>query len=321
MTAIPALLPASSQATQLPYLTPAQFTAYPTWLDLDNLVPDGLASLQTDALSDVLLTASVWADSVLDGMRLGAHLVSGETLSTRALNGRVRLHPRDIPVSSVISVDYGWDPDNLTALNLAQVPLRNDGHGRWLTFRPQGAQSLAGPGRLGWGGHGGDRMIYVTWSYVAGFPSTTLSASCDPAANSIELADPTSVMPGQVLRIFDEGQSEAGATDVLTVASSYVPQVPTVPPTATAIPLAGGGTTFAHGEGVGVTGMPRDALQAVVVYTVSLLMREDVAAEEPPSEFGPAARTTGAAREGGAASGLLNDAIGWLEKYRNVWRP
>lgn len=321
MTAIPALLPASSQATQLPYLTPAQFAAFPTWLDLDNLVPGGLASLQVTELAEVLLTASSWADSVLDGMRLGAHYVTGETLTTRALFGRVRLHPRDIPVCAVTELSCGWDPDNLSAVDLTKVPLRDDGHGRWMTFHPQGAMPLAGPG-LRSGGQRGDGRIYVDWSYAAGFATTTFAEPVAAAADSVMVADPTCIMPGLSLRVFDEGQDQGGATDVLTVDASYVPQVPTVPPTATEIPLApGGGATFAHDAGVGVTGFPRKALQAVVVYTVSMLMREDVSGEEPPSDYGPAARTTDGNRSGGAAGGLLNDAVGWLEELRNVWRP
>jgi hypothetical protein len=65
--------------------------------------------------------------------------------------------------------------------------------------------------------------------------------------------------------------------------------------------------------------MPRKVLMAVIAYTVALLMREDVSAEEPASPFGPAARTTGSER-GGAAAGLVNDARGWLRPYAPTLR-
>lgn len=316
-TPIGALFPASSQATQVPYLTPAQFTAWPTWLDLDNLIPGGLADLQLNELSEVLLTASVWADSCLDGMRLGAHYVTGETLTTRIVKGRVRLLPRDIPVCGVAALSLGWDPDNLSTVDLAQHKIRDDGHGRWLTISP------AALGGGGWrdGLSCGNRLIYGDWSYPAGFVTAALTEPCSAGDTSITVDDPTSIMPNLTLRAFDEGATQQGATDVLVVDASYVPQVPTIPPTVTEIPLAAGGRpSFDHAAGVGVTGFPRDALQAVVVYAVSLMMREDVSAEEPQSGFGPAARTTDENRSGGASSGLVNDAMGWLQQYRNIWR-
>lgn len=324
-TPIGALLPAQSQATQVPYLTAAQFTAWPTWLDLDNLVPGGLASLQLNELSEVLLTASAWADSCLNGMRLGAHFVQNETRVTRVIDGRVQLLPRDIPVCGVTSLTYGWSsqPQYQSPLVLSPNPFTVELDGRVLGFAPQ---NLAGPGQTGGGaycggGYGGGGKVYVNWSYVAGFATTALAEPCSAGDTSITVTDPTAVMPGLVLRAFDEGQTQQGATDVLVVDASYVPQVPTVPPTVTEIPLATGGTpSFDHAAGVGVTGFPRDALQAVVVYAVSLMMKEDVSAMEPDSGFGPAARTTDENRSGGASGGLLNDAVGWLMKYGSPFR-
>src|SRR6185437_7248357 len=138
----------------------------------------------------------------------------------------------------------------------------------------------------------GSGKVFVTWSYVAGYVSTTLAAPCNAGANTVQLTDPTGVMPGQTLRIYDTGQSMSGATEALTGASSYVPQVPASPPTATAIPLAAN-TTYAHAAGTGITGMPRDMIQAVIAYAVGLLMRAHVAEQEPASDFGPAARRAG----------------------------
>ena len=319
MTAIPQLLPATSQPIAQPYLTPAQFTAFPTWLDLDNLVPDGLASLQTDALADVLLAASDWANDVCEGMTLSAHLVSNEQVTVRAAGGRITLQPRDVPVTAVTALSYGWDQATLSSLSLPDPSLQNI-EGRLISFRPGGTgMNFTGPAIQFGPGPAWDGRAFVQWSYVAGFPSTVLSADCLAGAASVTVTDPTGIMPGGTLRIWDKGEDSAGASEALTVASSYVPAVPTVPPVATSIPLAGV-TAHAHFAGTGITGMPRRILQAVIAYAVSLLMKEDVSAEEPPSGFGPAARTTGEYRQGGAASGLVNDAVGWLQRYRPVWR-
>lgn len=319
---IGALLPASTQPITRPYITPAQFAAYPTWLDLTNLVPNGLASLQTDDLSDVLLAASSWADDVCEGMRLSAHLVTGENITGRVSGGgRVTIQPRDIPVCSVTALSYGWSPDAQTALALAPGVIRDEGGGKLLSFRTGGGSAFIGPAiQFGGGPVGLGGQAYVTWSYVAGFVTCALSASCAKGASSVTVDDPTGIMPGQTLRIYDEGEDKSGASEALTLSATYVPQVPTVPPTATSIPLASP-TLFAHGEGTGLTGMPRTMLQAVIVQAVALLMRTDVSGEEPSSDFGPAARTTmGGDREAGAAGGLVNQAERWLYRFRPVWR-
>ena len=313
MTAVPVLVPPSSGVLSQPYVTPGMFKGFPTWLDLDNLVPGGVSALQDDELADVLLTASDWAVDACGDMLLHAHLVSGEQLRTRAGNGgRLYVKPRDIPVRQVISLSYGWDPSAMTSLPLPDSSMWFE-DGREVSFVPGGGLSFTGPAiQFGVTPATGVRA-YVNWTYVPGYPSTTLSASCTSAASSVTVTDPTGILPGDTLRIYDLGKSES-----LTVASNYVPVIPTTPPTPTAILLAGT-TVNAHAAGTGVTEMPRRALQAVIAFAVALLMREDVSAEESASPFGPAARTTGNGR-GGQAAGLVNDAYGWLAAFRPTLR-
>jgi len=317
---IPTLaLPTQAELSR-PYLTAAQFTAYPTWLDLDNLVPGGAAGLQTDALNDVLLAASNWADDpggVLPGgpMRLGAHWVQNENQRTRASGrGKIYLKPYDIPVRAITALSYGWDPSAMAALALPDSSMWIE-DGREVSFRPGGGlQQFTGPAIQFGGRVSSHAETYVTWSYVAGFPSTFMPSGVTSGASTVSVADPAGILPGDVLRIYDIGISEA-----LTVASTYVPALPTVPPTVTSIPIAGT-VTNTHAPNVGITGMPRRALQAMYAYGVALLMREDVSAEEPASAFGPAARTTSSAQRGGQAAGLVGDAYGWLASYRRTLR-
>ena len=320
-TPIGALLAPAGQPVTVPYLTPAQFIAYPTWLDLANLVPGGLASLQTDVLADVLLAASEWADSECGNMRLSAHLVSGENLTTRISGGRITIQPRDVPCVAVTALSYGWDPAALTSLPLSAGVLWNT-DGRLISFRPGGPGPVfTGPAIQFGTDPGYTGPVYVTWSYVAGYVATTLPSGCSAGASSVTVADPTGVMPGQVLRIYDKGTATAGgagATEALTVAASYVPQVPGVAPVATSIPLAAN-TAFAHGAGTGITGMPRDMIQAVIAYAYSLLMRDDVGGEAPPTGFGPAAQASPAPGTASAA-GLRATARAWLTGYRPVTR-
>lgn len=316
MTEIPVLIPPVTPQLSVPYLTPAGFQAYPTWLDLDNLIPGGAAALQDDELADVLLAASAWAVSACEEMPLHGHLVQGEQLRTRTSgSGRVYLKPRHIPLRAIISLEYGFDPAALAALPLPDPSIWSDPNGRAVSFRPGGGLlSFSGPSiQFGGGSLRTGAQTFVNWSYVAGHPNSILGAVLESGADSVTLADATSVLPGDVLRIYDPGMSEA-----LTVAAGYVPQVPTAPPTATSVPLAAP-ARFAHDEGVGITGLPRAVIQAVICYAVSLLLREDVSADEPQSAFGPAARTTDGGR-GGVAGGLVNDAEILIAPYRPTFR-
>lgn len=311
MTAIPVLVPPPSGQTWRPWLTPAMFRAYPTWLDTDDLIQNAQQTAQDDALSDVLLAATDWAVGELGEMRLDGHLVSGETGRARVLpSGRVTLMPRDIPLRAIVSLSAGPDPADLSAVTLPDPSMTVSANGRVVSLSAcsvLGSSSLVPSFRVR---RGGD--LYYSWSYVAGFPNALLSAVTS-GATSVTVDDPASILPGEVLRIWDPGISES-----LTVASSYVPAVPTIPPTATSIPLAAA-ALHAHAAGTGITGFPRKALQSIVAYGVALLMRDDVSGEEPVSGFGPDARTTAPAR-GGIASGLVNDAYGWLNNYRQIIR-
>jgi len=318
---IPTLVPPTQAELAVPYLTPAGFKAYPTWLDLDNLVPGGVEALQTDELAEALLAASEWAIGACENMPLHGHWVQGETQRVRASGGgRVTVVPKHVPVRSVTALSWGGDPTCMYADSLPDSTMWFE-DGRLMSFRPGGGfVQYQGPA-LQFGAQLRPQMpVWINWSYVAGYPNTVLSASCEAAASSVTVTDPTSILPGDVLRIYDVGDtsSTTGASEALTVASSYVPALPTIPPTATSIPLAAA-TQYAHDAAIGITGFPRKIIQSVICYTVALLMREDVSAEEPASGFGPAARTT-AGHRGGQAGSLVNDAYEYLRPYAPVWR-
>jgi hypothetical protein len=310
---IPVLAPPASGVLSRAYVTPAMFRGFPTWLDTDNLLPGGTAAVQTDILADVLLTASDWAVGVCENMLLHAHWVQNENQRTRASgNGRIYLRPHDIPLRAVTALSYGWDPSAMTSLSLPAPGMWIE-DGREVSFTPNAGLNFTGPAiQFGPAARPGTE-VYVQWSYIPGYPFALLPSGVSAAATSVTVDDPTGILPGDVLRIYDPGLSEA-----LTVASTYVPAMPTWPPTATSIPLAAA-VQNSHAAGTGITGFPRKALQGIIAYGVALLMREDVSGEEPVSGFGPEARSTAAGR-GGAAAGIVNDAYEWLAPYRPVLR-
>jgi hypothetical protein len=310
---IPVLVPPASAVLSRPYVTPGMFRAYPTWLDLDDLIPGGTDAVQDDALWDVLLQASDWAVGVVDDMRLDAHWVQGETTRGTVRNGRVSIQPLDVPLRAITALSWGCDPSGMQAVTLPDPSMWIE-DGRRVSWSPGGGVAQFRGPAIQFGARGRlSGPVFVNWSYVAGWPSAILSAPLAAGAMTVTVADPTGILPGDVLRIYDPGQSEG-----LTVASAYVPALPTIPPTVTAVPLAAG-ARYAHQLHTGITGMPRKILQSVIAYAVALLMREDVSEEEPASGFGPAARSTAGGR-GGIGSGLINDAYEWLAPYRPVLR-
>lgn len=311
------LVPQFLAPTVRPYVTPAQFSVYPTWLDLDDLVQGGAANVQTDVLNDVLLAATQWAINTVEGMPLHAHLDSRNTRARTNAIGRLVLKPAHIPVRSVVSLSYGWDPTAMAALTLPDSSQWiEDGRSVSYLLNGPGALNFTGPQIQFGRGPGPSWETYVNWTYVAGYVNTTLSALANAGATSLSLTDPTGVLPGDVLRLWDNGTPSAPAVgnEAVTVSPSYVPPAPTWPPTPASVPLASP-TSFAHAAGVGITDMPRDILQAIVMYGVGLLMRDDVSSEEPfaNAPFGPAARrSTG----GGHAGGLISEGERMLAPYR-----
>lgn len=318
-TPIPVLAPPPAPILTQPYLTDAAFRAYPHWLDLDNLIPGGFQGLQDGELADVLLAASDACITLDEGriMRLDGHYVQGEAHTvTLGQDGRANIRPRDVPLRGITAVSYGVSPAAMLADTLPN-PTAWLTAGRTYGFLPGGlagagslAPSFFGPAQRGVPGG----RLFVSMSYVAGFPSAVLAEPCEAGDDHLTVSDPTSVLPGGPLALYDVGKSET-----VTVAADYVPSIPTIPPAPAAVPLAVNAVND-HEAGVLVTGMPRGILQAVICFAVAFLMREDVSEEEPVDPFGNARRST-AGERGGQAGGLINDALGYLHPYRPGWFP
>lgn len=285
-----------------PYVTVPEFRAAPTWLDSDDLIPGGTSDKQDDELYNVLLRASAWADNRINpGYGLGASTVTDQQRVRPDRRGMVAIHPAKLPVRQVTAISYGPDPSSMTAMSdlsgvwiedgrsiTASVPAR----GNWGGFLEFGPPVLAG------------EEMFVSVTYAAGFAAAVLTGSPAAGATSVTVSNPAGIYPGDVLRIWDPGAEEA-----VTVAAGYVPG-------STSIPLAAP-TTQPHTAGAGVSAVPADIRQAVICYTVALLLREDVSSEQPfaGAPFGPAARRSSS---GGKSGGLVNEAECLLLPYRRI---
>lgn len=286
-----------------PYVTAASFKAHPTFIDVLNL-RSGSTDLgeQTAELTNILLMASARADAACDlgaDGRLGAHS-KVESLRMRPdRRGRFLFHPNHIPAVSVQSVAYGPTIGQMTTVTNPAVFVED---GRTCVVDLQGS-SAAWSGALQFGPPAGGAEMYTTWAYTAGYPNTLLAAACSAGATSIQVRDATGITAGSVLRIWDPGTEEA-----VVVAPSYT--------SGTTLPLVAG-LARAHGatEPTGVSGMPADVHEAVILFGCSLLQRPDSDKEDsyPSAQASP--NTQSGSNPG---PGFVAQAERLLKPYRRV---
>jgi len=273
-----------------PYVTAAEFTAHPTYLDLDDL-RSGIPSTdaQTAELTNILLMSSAFADEHCN-QPLGAHQVRHRTTGYIDRAGNLVVFPGDRPVRSVEAVSYGLFP-NLTTVSAP-------------TYRVDANQTIRV--HVGQGAVRG--RVDVDLTYTAGWVSTLLTEDAVDGVTSLTVADPTGILPGDSYRLWEPGSEET-----VTVAASYAPPPVTAPPTVTAVPLAAP-TRFAHTAGSGWSGMPGDMRLAVVNYTISQLMRPDTAAEDsyPDTSLASGTREQDSRKDG---SGLVREAERLLNPF------
>lgn len=257
MSIVPALN-VSTYATRSMYVTPAEFKAAPTGVDVSQLIPgDNSAAHQLQALVMQLQRASAVADKI-------CRKVLAATIDTQAGNYRIQQDPMlgpvirvpldFIPITAVSAVSIGSTPSALAPLTdlsnvwiskkVATIPLGSDAPGRSFVST--------------WGGR-----RYATVQYVNGWANTTLTSSVAPAATSITVASPLGIMPGQQINLVNTNNAE-----IVTISPTWVPVVTGANVT---IPLAGAvvGTYSAADT---VTAMSQEVKQAVILIAKSLIL-------------------------------------------------
>lgn len=291
-----------------PYVSTAAFRAHPTYLDTDGLVTGNPYPDAQDAqLNNQLLQASAWADNECD-QPLGAHLHTQSARVRTDRAGMLRIHAEHAPVRSVTALSYGWSPTSLTAVDSPSVWVE-DGSNLVITL---GGASTAWTGSLQVGfGAGPGSETFVRASMVAGFVATQTSTAATAGATSITVADPTGIEPGGTYRIWEPGREET-----VTVSPSWQPPTASSMPVPTAVLLAAP-TVFDHEAGHDVSELPAEVRLAIVLYTISLLMRPDSSAEDEfpdtamnSSTRGKDSRTTG--------QGIVTEARRILSSYQRV---
>jgi hypothetical protein len=301
-------LTASNPIPADPYLTIDEYKQAPTGVNTDSLVPGDEAATLAE-LANAILRASSWVDSICGQVLAATPDVEAGRLSM-ARDGTLKIHPRFTPVLEVTGISYGTEPGELSTMTdlstlwvePAQIIVPVVGVGSLTSF--------SGP--LGFSSAPYGSPMYATWSYIAGWPNTLLTATANAGDTSITVGSDVGFIPGStMLTIYDGSQTEA-----VTVAGTYIPG--STPVTLT------GPLRFAHAQvGVSVSALPPAVKQAAILLTSALIQTRGAVAVIAPSVGGLTAKYT----ESGTAKANRNRqtgnsdvemAIDLLAPYRRV---
>lgn len=238
----------ATYSTRKTYVTPAEFKAAPTGVDVSQLVPGGTAAANAAALVMQLQRASAYADNFCQkviaatvDVQAGQYRVQRD----KALGAIIKVTLDNTPVIAVSDIRVGRTP---SAIALQPTPA-NLWIGRKVATIPVT------------GAYPGD-TVFAQISYVNGWANTALTAAAAPGALSLTVASSLGIMPGQQLNIQSPNNAET-----LTVSTSFIPSntaINTLVPVTT--PIVG-----TYGVGDTVTAFPQDIKQAVILITKSLI--------------------------------------------------
>jgi hypothetical protein len=239
-----------------PYLTLDEYKQAPTALDYGNLVQGGNQAAQDAELTNAITRASSWIDQYCNQILSATLDVEQQRVRLRP-DGTIRIHPNYFPVVSLNSLQVGFYPGQLTTVaDLSPAWIES----QQIVF-PFGGVNLnySSQGPLGLGFPGSARSeTYISYSYVNGYPVSTLAVAPSAGATSIILNSGLGITAGQQLKIYDGASTE----DVI-VATTYTYGSATVPLTT--------GLLYAHQVGDAVTSLPAAVKQAAIMVTSAYL--------------------------------------------------
>jgi hypothetical protein len=288
----------------IPWITRDQYRVEPTSVETSALIRGGSQADQDAALDRLILQASSWCDKAAE-QPLTAQLTTEALRAEVTREGLLRLAPRQSPIVSVSGISWGNDPSNMTTLtdlskvwvedNTVEVPIGATLQGGW-----SGALQISTPRPHG--------RLYVTMTYVAGFPVTTLASGCSATDQTITVKDSTGVAPGVQLRLL-QGGGPSGAGSGQSSPTQATVQVLSV--LGNDLTLNGPvGAVF--GADAAVTGMPAELDEACILLVTAFIKQGGSGAliMKPSSK--------GGAGEAGGHPGdeEIDRALAILEYYR-----
>ena len=276
----------SSGAPAIPYVSNAEYDFAPTAVNISDLSPGGTWAAQWQSLADQIRRASRICDSICfgsDAASKGASLAASLTVDSamiRIKGGELRLVCDYRPLVQLVGVALGSGMSNLSNLVPSLAALARPGRRTW--YIPYGAglspvfRNNDAPGYVPGGGAGGS--VYAVWSYVNGYPHTSLAANvaADATTCVVNSTDgngglwgviaASGAFPGTDLEIVDGVATErvfvqsittntpsTGLTTLTTSAFANAHQVPALP------------------DFIPVTAVPENVREAVISLTTWLI--------------------------------------------------
>lgn len=236
----------STYASRIPYITPAEFEASPTGVNVSQLVPRGTPEQNADALKVVIERASGYADSYCrQVLAATTDIQSGRYRIQRT--GFLRIPTDRSPIIAVNSLKVGFSPSSLsTFTDMSDVWIDR----KVVTFPIQTVRMQPLVNALY-----SDGRAYAVMEYVNGYANTLTTAASSAGGTTLTVDSVLGIVAGMDITIYDPGYTEM--VTVTSVAGSVV---------TLSAPLA-----YAHGVGVSVSALPPAVKQAVVLLTSSLI--------------------------------------------------
>jgi hypothetical protein len=271
--------------TTVPYLTVAELQRSPISTQLQKLVP-GFSDADRDAeLARIIMSVSALINGEC-GQNLAATVDNEVGTMTVSDDGALRIHCRSNPIIDVQSISVGRDSYSLTSVSdLSKVVLDP-----WRITLPRAANPFSRPGQ----------RLWVEWTYVNGYPVTTLASAASPGDTSITVADATGVLAGQTLLTVNDGKWLE--TIVPTAVAGNTLTVPAL--------------AFAHQVGTGVSALPQDVKEATRLL-ISRLHNSWSLSMGAVTHDGTGARKN--PRDPSTGARALCDAGVMLAPYKRVW--
>jgi hypothetical protein len=209
-----------------PYITTEEYQRAPTAVDVNNLLSGG-PQTQLIALQETIARASSWIDQYVTGSAYNTLCATSNVENARVWGnrtGQIIVHPKLWPILEVSSFTYGVPGASATTSSI--TPANNV----WIEpaqFIVQPNATFAWNTQIGTVGYpsGITTQAYLCeWTYVNGFPNTTLTAAASVGAASVTVKSGLGIYPGTQLTLYDAPYDEQ-----VVVASNFTPDTTLIP--------------------------------------------------------------------------------------------
>lgn len=235
--------PTSTMGNPVSYLTLAELKRSPIYNQLQQLVTHSSPSDRDAELGRIIARVSAMMNGeVNQNLAATTDTEVGEIVVSN--RGALRVFTRSTPIIEVVSLSVGSSVYNLTpVIDFSHVVLEP-----WCFTVPPvgGVQLLTGLPQSSFGRPG--QRLEGEWTYVNGFPVTTIATAATAGDTSLTVVDSTGIMPNKTLLTIEDG-----ITLETVVPTAVAGNVLTIPALA-----------FSHQVGVGIHALPGDIKEAAL---------------------------------------------------------